>query len=228
MRQDSLKWASGEPTEKLVTKETLNHRELVELVSGLDVYQHTAEAYRRAYQALGIDIVNRMPLESAPHQPLRASLVRMADASREVGVRQVVSLFPDVPPEEFDSPAFVVRVNCAVALCYCLGLLPLYPYDVWAGPGKPRWFGRWEDYRASYEIVREHPEWFDDYEYVTVAVESERTTVVSRHREDGGDRLEHVIDVRGNWQTRATCLQTSEVSASGLSVESDHCCGSSV
>jgi len=66
MRQDGLKWASGEPTEKLVTKETLNHRELVELVSGLDVYQHTAEAYRRAYKALGIDIVNRVPLENAP------------------------------------------------------------------------------------------------------------------------------------------------------------------
>lgn len=36
------------------------------MVSGLDVYQHTAEAYRRAYEALGIDIINRVPLENAP------------------------------------------------------------------------------------------------------------------------------------------------------------------
>jgi uroporphyrinogen decarboxylase len=66
VREDVLAWARGERTGKLVTKETLNHRELIELVSGLDVYEHTAEAYRRAYQALGIDIINRVPLENAP------------------------------------------------------------------------------------------------------------------------------------------------------------------
>lgn len=66
MRQDVLDWANGQPTDKLVAKETLNHHALVELVSGLDVYRHTAEAYRRAYQALGIDIINRVPLENAP------------------------------------------------------------------------------------------------------------------------------------------------------------------
>lgn len=66
MKQDVLKWANVEPTDKLVAKETLNHRELIESVSGLDVYQHTAEAYARAYQALGIDIINRVPLENAP------------------------------------------------------------------------------------------------------------------------------------------------------------------
>lgn len=66
MREDVLAWARGERTHKLVAKETLNHRGLIELVSGLDVYQHTAEAYRRAYQALGIDIINRVPLGNAP------------------------------------------------------------------------------------------------------------------------------------------------------------------
>ncbi len=66
MRNDVLAWAAGRPTTKLVTKETLNHAGLIELVSGLDVYRHTAEAYRRAYEALGIDIINRVPLENAP------------------------------------------------------------------------------------------------------------------------------------------------------------------
>ncbi|MBN2302529.1 MAG: hypothetical protein JXN60_08440 [Lentisphaerae bacterium] len=66
MKHDVLAWAEGHPTKKLISKETLNHRGLIEMVSGLDVYQHTAEAYRRAYFALGIDIINRVPLENAP------------------------------------------------------------------------------------------------------------------------------------------------------------------
>jgi hypothetical protein len=62
MKQDVLNWAEGRPGDKLVSKETLNHPELVEMVSGLDVFRQTPEAYRRAYAALGIDIINRMPL----------------------------------------------------------------------------------------------------------------------------------------------------------------------
>ncbi|MEI8352362.1 MAG: uroporphyrinogen decarboxylase family protein [bacterium] len=66
MKQDALNFGAGSPTVKRVSKETLNHRGLVELVSGLDAYAHTAEAYRRAYEALGIDLINRVPLENAP------------------------------------------------------------------------------------------------------------------------------------------------------------------
>ncbi len=66
MKQDVLAWAEGRVGEKLVSKETLNHAGLIELVSGLDVYQDTSEAFRRAYAALGIDIVNRVPLRNAP------------------------------------------------------------------------------------------------------------------------------------------------------------------
>jgi hypothetical protein len=63
---DVEKWADGERGEKLVSKETLNHRGLMELVSGMDVYEQTPEAYRRTYEALGIDIINRVPLCNAP------------------------------------------------------------------------------------------------------------------------------------------------------------------
>lgn len=66
MRSDALAWAAGRSSDKRATKETLNHRGLIELVSGLDVYAHTPEAFRRAYEALGIDIVNRVPIENAP------------------------------------------------------------------------------------------------------------------------------------------------------------------
>ncbi len=66
MKQDVLDWAAGRTPAKIISKETLNHRGIIELVSGLDVYQNTPEAYRRAYQAMGIDIINRVPLENAP------------------------------------------------------------------------------------------------------------------------------------------------------------------
>ena len=66
MRRDVIAWMNDTPTAKLPTKETLNHRALVELVSGPDAYANTPEAYLRAYEALGIDIVNRVPLENAP------------------------------------------------------------------------------------------------------------------------------------------------------------------
>ncbi len=66
MRQSVLNWAVGMPAGKVISKETLNHRALIEMVTGLDVYTDTAEAYRRAYEALGIDIINRVPLDNAP------------------------------------------------------------------------------------------------------------------------------------------------------------------
>ena len=66
MKNDVLSWAQGTPTGKLVSKETLNHPGLVELVSGMDVYLNTPQAYIRAYEALGIDLVNRLPLTNAP------------------------------------------------------------------------------------------------------------------------------------------------------------------
>ena len=66
MRKDVIKWSRGERSSKLISKESLNHRGLIEMVSGLEVYEATDEAYRRAYEALGIDIINRVPLANAP------------------------------------------------------------------------------------------------------------------------------------------------------------------
>jgi len=66
MRADVLAWAQSESTSKIISKETLNHPALVELVTGLDVFRDTPEAYRRAYAALGIDVINRVPLRPAP------------------------------------------------------------------------------------------------------------------------------------------------------------------
>lgn len=74
-KADALLWALGKPHEKIVSKETLNHPELIRMVSGLDVYEHTPEAYRRAYQALGIDLINRVPTINAP-APTPAGEVR--------------------------------------------------------------------------------------------------------------------------------------------------------
>ena len=66
MKNDVVLWAHSKPVDKVVSKETLNHRGLIEMVSGLDVYHDTPEAFRRVYEALGIDIINRVPLVNAP------------------------------------------------------------------------------------------------------------------------------------------------------------------
>lgn len=55
--------------EKIPSKETLNNRAIIEFASGLNVYHDTRKAYLRAYEALGIDLINRVPLQNAP-QPL--------------------------------------------------------------------------------------------------------------------------------------------------------------
>ena len=66
MKTDVLDWASGKQSSKVVSKETLNHPGLIQLVSGLDVFENSSSAYLRAYEALGIDIINRVPTENAP------------------------------------------------------------------------------------------------------------------------------------------------------------------
>ena len=66
MKQDIISRLQGFPTGKIPSKESLNHRQLIEQVSGLNVYENTKEAFFRAYQALGIDLIKRVPLENAP------------------------------------------------------------------------------------------------------------------------------------------------------------------
>ena len=77
MKSDVLSWLEGQTPPKRPSKETLNHTELIALVSGCDPHRQTPEAYRRAYAALGIDIINNVPEENAP-TPL---------APGEVGIR---------------------------------------------------------------------------------------------------------------------------------------------
>ncbi len=66
MKSDVLAWLSGNPTAKRPSKETLNHPGLIRMVAGCDPFTHTPDAFRRAYHALGIDIVNLVPLCNAP------------------------------------------------------------------------------------------------------------------------------------------------------------------
>ncbi len=65
MKSDFLKWAERESADKVISKETLNHQGIIELASGLDVFENTPEAYLRAYGALGIDLINRVPDKNA-------------------------------------------------------------------------------------------------------------------------------------------------------------------
>ncbi len=75
MKDDVLALASLERAGKRPSKETLNHPELIRLASGLDPYRQTPEAYLRAYRALGIDLVNRVP-DRPVERPLEPGEVR--------------------------------------------------------------------------------------------------------------------------------------------------------
>ena len=135
-----------------------------------------------------------------------ATLVKLAEASRRLERPQVISFFPHVPEDQYDAPAFVARVSQGIALCYCLGLLPLFPYDVYAGNDasgrlKRRWYGTWQQYRAPYEVVRAHPEWFDGYAYETVEIAAAAVTVICRHRQEPARRLRHQARADGSWET---------------------------
>jgi hypothetical protein len=66
MKTDVQKLANLERMQKRPSKETLNHAGIIRLASGLDPFKDTAEAYLRAYKALGIDLINRVPETRAP------------------------------------------------------------------------------------------------------------------------------------------------------------------
>ena len=70
MKSDVLALAALNKTSKRPSKETLNHPGLIRLASGLDPFQETKNAYLKAYESLGIDMINRVPEENAP-QPLK-------------------------------------------------------------------------------------------------------------------------------------------------------------
>ena len=56
MKQDVLDALSGKFPQKIPSKETLNHPELIERVSGVSAYKDTQQAYELAWERLGIDI----------------------------------------------------------------------------------------------------------------------------------------------------------------------------
>ncbi len=152
-----------------------------------------------------LPLVDYLHSETPDFQP--GTLLKLAEASRELETTQIVSFFPTVAASDYHDPDFVGTVNQAIGLSYCLGLLPLFPYDVYAGNEpdgalKARWFGAWEEYRGPYETVRAHPEWFDDYAFAACTLGDDGdVTVLSHHRQDPARRLRHTLSPDGSWRT---------------------------
>lgn len=69
MKQDVIACSRGEQPGKILSKETLNNRWLIEQASGIDPVKDTRAAFLEAYRALGIDFVNRVPEKNCP-EPL--------------------------------------------------------------------------------------------------------------------------------------------------------------
>ncbi|MGI6031393.1 MAG: uroporphyrinogen decarboxylase family protein [Eubacteriales bacterium] len=73
----------GQIGPKRPSKETLNHREIIQYVSGIDPLENTKDAFRIAYEKLGIDIVNRVP-EKVCRPPLAIGETRVYDDTYKV------------------------------------------------------------------------------------------------------------------------------------------------
>jgi hypothetical protein len=105
MREDLHTWLEGERPQKLPSKETLNHPELIGLATGLDPFLDTPRAYKRAYEALGIDLINVEPEENAPVPLLPGQVKMQSDGVMEgyLGVFNASSRveFPFKTTEEF-------------------------------------------------------------------------------------------------------------------------------
>lgn len=65
MKQDVLDALSGRFPGKIPCKETLNHPGIIQYVSGLDVYDHSPQAFDIAWRKLGIDIHVPLMTENA-------------------------------------------------------------------------------------------------------------------------------------------------------------------
>ncbi len=66
MKCDVLLLSELKLSSKKPSKETLNHPGIIQLASGLDPYKETSVAYLKAYESLGIDMINRVPEKNAP------------------------------------------------------------------------------------------------------------------------------------------------------------------
>ena len=54
----------GKKPTKILSKETLNHRELITMVSGINPLQNTSVGYSRVFELLGVNSITRVPIAS--------------------------------------------------------------------------------------------------------------------------------------------------------------------
>ena len=105
MRRDVLASLAGKGSAKRPSKETLNHPGLLRLASGIDPREDTRASYQAAYWRLGIDIVNRVPLENASEPLGPGEVVDLGNGYRKTPLGLYDSLCRHVYPfkdvEEF-------------------------------------------------------------------------------------------------------------------------------
>lgn len=76
MKRDILNALSGIFPERIPSKETLNHPEFIEYVTGINPFENTQQAFRIAWEKLGIDIHVPLPKENVLSPELPGSTWR--------------------------------------------------------------------------------------------------------------------------------------------------------
>jgi hypothetical protein len=106
-------------------------------------------------------LVGETPVSGAKEEDDLVYMLKLANA---LNLPQVVSPYPK------DGPVNVAATRRTIALSYALGHRMLVPWDVWAGPGQPRWFGTVAEYGDLFDFVRAHAQWLDGYREYAEAV----------------------------------------------------------
>jgi len=112
MKRDVLNALSGIFPERIPCKETLNHPEFIEYVSGINPFENTPQAFRISWEKLGIDIHVPLPKENAlpskfPESTWKEGNLRLAS----LGVYPTSTVTEYCPGLDKSSPDWILNYD---------------------------------------------------------------------------------------------------------------------
>ena len=111
MKLDVLNALSGVFPDKVPCKETLNHPDIINLVTGKDPFQNCADAFRGAWKALSIDIHSALPTEAPPPKAPGGTWIEGNTRYADLGVFPTSMPIDHMPEIQKNSADWVYQYN---------------------------------------------------------------------------------------------------------------------
>lgn len=112
MKRDVINALSGIFPERIPSKETLNHPEFIEHVTGINPFENTALAFRIAWEKLGIDIHVPLPKENALPPVLRGTTWQEGNLNlASIGVYPTSTVAEYCPGLDKSIPDWILNYN---------------------------------------------------------------------------------------------------------------------